>query len=444
MSFGLLDSALTRRGYVYTDFDEIWGERRTLEAWFEVEATLAEVQATLGIIPKEAARAIRANARVSDQFVDAVSQGGVGNPLIVGLDNIRKTIPPEHRGWVHYGATSQDILDTARALQIRESLDLMESHLIALRDTCERLAHEHAETVMVARTNGQQALPTTLGLRISRWKASLDRDLRRLQLCRDEALSVQFSGAAGTYASNGEDGPRIAEGLADQLDLTFRLLPWHADRDSITMLCCVVTILGQNLAKIAEDLFDMQRNEIGEAFEAMDAHLSGSSAMPQKRNPFAMMKTSVAARLAAGATATLLTQPPGAHERDHRQLEVERDVLPRTLVLVGGALEKLNGLFTRLTFNAAHLRRNAELDGPLILTENILMQMAPHIGHDRAHHVLQDFAAEYREKGTTLAAFVSRSPELSDALASVDLDRLSQPDSYTGLSAHLARQGEQD
>lgn len=291
---------------------------------------------------------------------------------------------------------------------------------------------------MVARTNGQHALPTTLGTRFARWLTALKADVRRINSCQEDALSIQFSGAAGTYASTGTLGPKIAQRLSETLGLTYRFVPWHADRSAITELCTMMAIHGQNLAKIAEDLFDMQRNEIGEAHEMMDAHLSGSSAMPQKKNPFSTMKISVAGRIAAGAAATLLTQPPAAHERDHRQLEVERDLLPRTLIAVEGAQRKLLALLPNLVFDVEQLAANLCYEGPLILTEHILMELAPTLGHEKAHDVLQEFASRYRESHISLQQFVNERPELQAALKDVDLDSLLAPDNYIGLSEEIS------
>ena len=159
MAFGILSSQLTRRGYVEPQMDAIWSEARTVKAWFTVEVALAGVQAELGIVPSEAAKAISAEVSRSADLVEAISQGGGGNPLVIGLDAIRKAVPAEHRGWVHFGATSQDILDTARALQIRESLDVIDERLRDLSEKVHTLAHKHKDTLMVARTNGNTPFP---------------------------------------------------------------------------------------------------------------------------------------------------------------------------------------------------------------------------------------------------------------------------------------------
>lgn len=439
MAFGAFESALSRKGYVRPEMAELWSERTTVQCWFDVEAALARVQSRLGMVPPDAADSISAAARVTDELVELIESGRAGNPLIAGLDAMRSAVPEAARGWIHFGATSQDILDTGRALQIGGSLDEVQAQLVLLDQAVSALAAAHADTVMVVRTNGQDAVPTTLGMRFARWLAELRRAADRLSQTRERTLVSQFSGAGGTYASMGATGLDVAREVSQELGLGFELVPWHASRDAITELLTNLAIYAQTLAKIAEDLFDMQRSDIAEAVEALDPHSSGSSTMPQKRNPFATMKISVAARIAAAAAAGVLTQPPGSFERDHRQLEVERDALPRVFVAVDGAATKLLGLLQRLTFNTERLRANATREGVLVLTEGIMMEFAPRIGHQVAHDLMQEFSAEYRTNGTTLTDFVTARPELARQLQGIDLHTLQEPESYLGLSAQIAR-----
>lgn len=438
MAFGVMESALSKKGYVTASMERLWAESATVQGWFDVEAALAATQADLGVIPAAAAVDIARAARVTDELMDRITGGQAGNSLVMGLDALRANTPEASRAWVHFGATTQDILDTGRSLQIKRSLDLIVDELDELTSAVGDLAEAHAATLMVARTNGQHAVPTTLGMRMARWLAELRRSRARLDAVRDRALMVQFSGAAGTYASMGEVKTRVAEGVASRLGLVFEPIPWHASRDGLVELCCTLAIYGQSLAKIAEDLFDMQRTDLSEAAEALDPHLSGSSTMPQKRNPFATMKISVAARMAAGAAATVLMQPPGSYERDHRQLEVERDALPRIFAAVEGATAKLIGLLPRLSFDTERLAANAAAEGVLLVSEGIMMALAPHVGHEAAHDLLQEFSAEHRANGVSLSEFIAARPAVADAVSTVDLVAISLPESYTGLSEEIS------
>ena len=238
MPVGALNSYISKKGYVTWDFEQIWLEPSQVQNIVTVEVTLAQVQAKLGMVPADAAQHIAHYSTISDELVEKVASGKVGNPLVAALDALRSEIPEDYRGWVHFGATSQDILDTARALQIKSSLDWLEQQLSDLDACISKLAEAHADTLMVARTNGQHALPTTLGMRFARWLAELRRSRRRLADVRPRAQLIQFSGAAGTYASMGELGTDVAKNMAKELDLTYEPIPWHASRDSITELCC--------------------------------------------------------------------------------------------------------------------------------------------------------------------------------------------------------------
>ena len=438
MPIGALNSEISKKGYVTPEFEKIWLEPAVVQNIVTVEVTLAKVQGELGMLPADASQKISQFSTIRPELVEKVEAGKIGNPLIAALDALRSEIPDAYRGWVHYGATSQDILDTARALQIKQSLDWLEEQLTELENLISSLAKEHSSTLMVARTNGQHALPTTLGMRFARWLAELRRCQSRLSDVRSRALLIQSSGAAGTYASMGNQGLEIAERMAKELGLVFEAVPWHASRDSITELCCALAIYGQSLAKIAEDLFDMQRTDLMEARESMDAHASGSSTMPQKLNPFSTMKISVGARLAAGMAATVLTQPPGSFERDHRQLEVERDALPQIFVAVEGAAQKLNKLLPRLSFSKENLSQATHKEGVLLLTESLMMHLAPILGQEKAHQLLQDFSAANRSQGTSFEEFLSSHPEVKKKAGDLDWDWLTDPKSYLGLSESIA------
>ncbi|WP_235750679.1 lyase family protein [Nigerium massiliense] len=430
-----------KRAYTTPTMEALWDERALLEAIVEVERALAGVEAELGLIPHKAADEIGA-AALSDAFMQRLAQGQVGNPLVGVLDALRAEVSEGGRAWIHYGATTQDILDTARALQIRGGTELLIAEADALADAVADLAERYATTPAVARTNGQHALPTTLGTRFARWLAEIERNRERLAGMRLRTERIQFSGAAGTYASLGEAGPRVADHLAAALGLRYEYQPWHASNDTMSELACTVAIWGQSLAKLAEDLFDMQRTDFGEAREDTDRHSSGSSTMPQKVNPFATMKIEVGGRLAAGMAATILMQPPASLERDHRLSEVQRDLIPQLFVAVEGSCAHMLELLPRVRFDEAALQRNLNAEGVLLLTESIMMELAPIIGRDVAHDLLQEFAQVHRESGVTLEDFIATRPEAAP-LSGVDFHALSEPSSASGLSAKLARDAAQ-
>lgn len=443
MGIGALNSSFQKKGHVTADMEAHWEEAQLIRKIFAVEAAMARTQGHMGIIPQEAAEAISDNAVASDELIEKAQSGGVGNLSVAVLDALRDAIPEDQRGWVHFGATTQDILDTARALQIKAATDLILERLNAVIAATANLAHEHARTLMVARTNGQYALPTTLGTRFARWNAELRRSRERLEAMRERTEQIQFTGAVGTLASFGEQGPELSRRLAKELELVYQPVSWHASSDTMTELASTVATLGQSLAKIAEDLFAMQQSDLVEAREDMDAHTSGSSTMPQKLNPFATMKISVGASMACGMAANMLTQAPATFERDHRQSEIHRNLIPQIFVAVDGALEKLDQLFPRLRFDAQALEDNVKSAGVSLMTEGIMMELAPHIGHSAAHDVLQEFARDNRENGTCLEEFCAAHPKLAGLTEKLDLESLTNPANYIGQAVEIAESAQE-
>lgn len=440
MAISLTDSVLTQYNFTTPEMRELWSEKSTVQSWFNVEVALAKAQAEMGVIPPEAAHAIEEGAVVTDDRIAEIGSKGAGHPLVLALDNLRAHLSEVGKPWVHYGATTQDILDTARVLMIRQALDLIDSALEDLDTAISAFTLDHADTLIAQRTNGQLAVPGTLGLRGARWLAELRRGRDRIRDERLRILCVQFSGAAGTYASFGEAEESYAIGLAKQLNLRFDIVSWHSSRDSYVALVALLGVIARTLSKISDDLFDMQRTDIGEAFERLDMHTSGSTTMPQKRNPFATLQVTENARLAVGAAVTLMVQPPDLLERDPRQFEIERDVLPRVFTFVHKALVDLANLLPRIEVDKERMAQNARAEGPLIVTEGIMMKLAPVLGHEVAHDLLQDFSREWRASGVGLPEFIERYPDLNEQLKNLDLEVLSQPDWYTGISERIARE----
>ncbi|WP_311777211.1 lyase family protein [Trueperella abortisuis] len=438
MAISLVDSVLTSANYTTKEMRDLWGEKATLQSWFDVEVALAEVQARLGAIPAEAATAIKAAATITDERVAQIGKDGAGHPLVLALDNLRAHTSDAGKPWVHFGATTQDILDTGRVLQIRQGLDLIDDALEKADAAISAFTIEHADTLMAQRTNGQLAVPGTLGLRGARWLSELRRGRERLSQERERVLCVQFSGAAGTYASFGDAEDSFAVGLAEQLQLRFDPVSWHSSRDSYSALIAMLAVLARSANKVGDDLFEMQRTDLSEASEVLDMHTSGSTTMPQKRNPFATMAIAANARLAVASAVALLVQPPDLLERDPRQFEVERDVFPRVFTYTHKALMDIVDLLPRIQIDKERLAENARQEGPLIVTEGIMMKLAPALGHEAAHDLLQDFAKEYRSSGISLADFVKRIPDVNKQLKDVDLHNLARPDWYTGISARIA------
>lgn len=438
MGTGSINSELYKRGYTSPEMETIWDEKHVIQAILDVEAAFSETQSNLGMIPKEAAQSIRKAAVCSPELEQKALNGDIGNPLVASLDALRSQVPKDAVGWVHFGATTQDILDTARATQIKQSNNLIGKSLNDLISKTTSLSHKYAKTLMVARTNGKHALPTTLGMRFARWNESLKRARNSFNECRPRCEMIQFSGAVGTYASMGKYKTKVAESLAKQLGLTFEVIPWHSSRESITELCCDLAIIAQVIDKIAQDLFDMQTTDLSEAREIANAHASGSSTMPQKVNPFSTMRLTVNARLCEGLASSVLLAPTPTFERDFRHTEIERNAVPQIYISAHACITKLNQLLDRMVFDENAMMENLKHEGPLLLTEHIMMELASHIGQEKAHDILQAYAKEYRENHIKIQDYLSNDPDTKALVKDIDWDNVLDPKSYIGLSAYLS------
>lgn len=372
-------------------------------AMLEVEAALAEVQAGLGIIPSEAATAIAKTARALQinpaQLAEGVARSGVPVPALVKA--LRAELDQPHGDQVHWGATSQDIVDTALALRYRAALEILETRLGAVIDTLAEQSTSHAHTIMAARTRGQLATPTTLGLRIAQWAQPLidcERDLGRV---RERALRVQFGGASGNQAATAPDGPAIADGLARALGLSASP-PWHTDRSGLRALAVWCSTLTSALGKIAQDMAILSRGEIAEAFGGTGG---GSSTMPHKSNPVTAEAILSLAKLATVYDAGLAAASIHAEERDGAHWTVEWQLLPDLMVVCGKALAKSLVLVETLTADPEGMARRIAA-APEMMAEAAVFALSREFGRQKATALVTDA--------------ISRPEPLPEALAVLD------------------------
>ncbi|MCQ0971634.1 lyase family protein [Paracoccus sp. TK19116] len=356
--------------------DAILGDPETLalidgdaqiRAMLQVEVALATAQARLGMIPDDAARAIAAAAQGlipdPDEMRKGTASAGIAAQPVV---NALKSACPDHAGHVHFGATSQDIVDSALVLALREALTLLAARLQAVTDTLDRRADDFADQAIPARTRFQNAMPTTLGAKIAVWRAPLVRDSERLEELRPRLLVLSLHGAAGTSAAFGENGPALRKALADNLGLTAPDLPWHATRDTMVELGNWLALVTGSLGKMGADLILMGQSGIG---EVMAGAGGASSTMPQKANPVAAEALVSIARLNAGAIGTLHQAMIHAQERDGSALAIEWAVLPDMLVRTGAALRLAQDLVETLRPNADLIEASFATDRGMMMAE---------------------------------------------------------------------------
>src|SRR5713226_1992408 len=355
--------------------------RAHVRGMLRFEAALARAEARAGIIPQEAATVITANCReelfdVAALYREAAVAGTPAIPLVLMLT---ARVAGDAQKYVHWGATSQDAIDTALMLQMRDGIDLLISGLLEVCSACAALAEQHRRTPMAGRTLLQQALPITFGLKAARWLALATRQVRALREHRGRSLAVQLGGAAGTLASLGDSGLRVVELLAAELNLPVPDMPWHSERDRVAEIAVTLGIVSGAMVKIASDVVLLAQTEVGEASEAAAPAKGGSSAMPQKHNPVDAINAIASARLAIGEVPVILSAMTQEHERAVGGWQAEWVALPNLFRYTSSAVEHVRGMISGLKVDSARMSANLELTQGLIMAESLTMALAPHV-----------------------------------------------------------------
>lgn len=411
------------------------GSRAWLAAMLEAESALAGALADVGVIPAEAAAAIGASCADPDRF-DLGSLGRAardgGNPVIPLVAALTEAVPGDARAFVHWGATSQDILDTAAALVSRRAVALVDTHLAGLASACAAQARRHRATLMPGRTLLQAALPITFGFKAAGWLAAT-LDARRILGAPSERLAGQLGGAVGTLAALGADGPAVARRFAQITGLPEPLIPWHTARQRVAELGCALAIVAGTAAKITGDIALLAQTEVGEAAEPAPPGRGGSSTLPHKRNPVAAAAVSTAARRCSALVPVLLGALVAEHERALGGWQAEWETLSELLALAGSAAaragETVAGLEVHVTAMAANLARG----GGVLLAERVSFALAAVIGRAEAKDHIARLARRVAEGGD-FAAELRADPVVAAAIDVATLDDLLEPAAYLGAT----------
>ena len=405
-----------------------------LQAMLDVEAALAEVEAQLGIIPREAVQPIQSAAHADRYDVraletEAVADGNLAIPLVRHLTRQVAAIDPRAAHYVHWGATSQDIIDTALVLQLQRAAPAIVTDLDRVCVAAAAHARRHVDTAMPGRTWLQQSTPITFGVKAAGWLDAVAREQRVLAAALDDVRVVQFGGASGTLASLGDRGLEVAGHLARRLGLLLPDIPWHAHRDRLARFACALGVTCGTLGKIARDVSLLAQTEVGEAAEGKSG---GSSAMPHKQNPVNASIVLAAAVRAPGLVATMLAAMPQEHERGLGGWQAEWTTLPELVVLTGDALRAAAAMLEGLVVNEARMRENLQTTGGLIASEAIAMALAAHVGRSEAHRLVEDAARRARGDGVTFADALAADPVVTRYLTRAEIEQQLMPERYIG------------
>ena len=415
----------------------VWSDRATVQAVLDVEAALAAAQARLGLIPAAAASAIGAAADAGRYDLDALAAGALrsGTLAIPLVRALTEAAGPAAAGHVHFGATSQDVLDTGMALQARKAVALLQQTGAAAVGALARLAREHAETPMLGRTLLQPGPPITFGLKAAGWLGAVERSLARVGDAAESALVLQFGGAVGTLASLGERGVAVSEALGEALGLPVPDAPWHAQRDRLAALGCAVAVLVGALAKVARDVSLLMQAELGEASEPPGAGRGGSSTMPHKANPVASVVILAAAARAPGLAAGLLAGLAQEHERAAGGWQAEAAALAELFLCASGALREAATMLAGLVVHADRMAGNIARMRGLTLSERLMLRLAPTLGRGEAHALAERLVAQCARGSGTLHEAAAADPQVAAVLDPDALALLFDPATYLGSTA---------
>lgn len=435
MGSTVFDSVLFRDMFGTAEMRAVFTDEALVGRYIEAEVALARAQARMGVVPVAAAEAIGAAAKSIRIDFDKLRHETeiVGYPILPLVHQLSDAAGEAGR-YVHWGATTQDIMDTANVLQIRAALQIIARDLRETRDILAAMARKYRDTPMAGRTHLQQALPVTFGYKAAVWLSSIDRHIARVDQALPRILLGEFSGAAGTLASVGTDGLEMQKLFCEELGLNQPSITWHVARDGIAEAVTLLGLITGSLGKIATDVMLMSATEFGEVSEPFVPGRGASSTMPQKRNPISSELMLAAAKAVRQHVATMLDGMVHDFERATGPWHLEWVSLPESFLLTASSLANAKFMLAGLVVHEQQMRDNLDLTHGLIVAEAVMMAAAPKLGRQHAHDVVYDACRKAIEGGGQLADILAGMPEISDALGGTEaIRRHCDPANYLGL-----------
>jgi 3-carboxy-cis,cis-muconate cycloisomerase len=435
----VIDSALFRDQFGTEAMRRIFSDESTVQRWLDVEAALAKVQGEMGIIPQSAADEIRLKARV--ELIDLAElkaeMDRTAHPIVPLLRAIKRVCEGNAGEFVHWGATTQDIVDTGTILQVRDGLDEVHRNLTKLYENVCALAERYRDQTMVARSHGQHALPITFGFKAAVWAEELRRNLTRFGQMRERVLVGQFSGAVGTLAALDGRGIEVQQRLFESLGLGCPVITWHVSRDSIAEMACVMAIVAGTVGKIAHEVYSLQKTETAELEEPFNEGKVGSSTMPHKRNPPACETVVALARAVRALAPSALEGVMAEHERDKVVLQSEREFIPRLFSMTDAALTKMVAVTAKLNVRTENMEQNLFVQNGLLMSEPVMMKLGATLGRQEAHEIVYAICMEVFARGGSLKEALMQAPQIQGRLSEAQIDAMLDPHAYTGQAGEF-------
>ena len=436
MAASIIDSSIFQGIFTTDAMRQVWSDENRTTKYVDIERALAIVQARLGLIPQEAADEIVSHCHIDKIDMKRLREQTerIGYPILGVVTQINQLCRDKLGEYVHWGATTQDITDTATVLQIREALVLVDDELAAIATALARLAREHRLTPVIGRSNLQQAIPVTFGYKMAGILSAILRHRERIAQLRERVLVGEFAGAAGTLASLEAGAMETQAGLCAELGLKQPVIAWHTIRDNIAEVGSVIGLIGGTLGKLSMDVKLMMQTEVGEVYEPYHHGRGSSSTMPQKRNPISSAYTHGAISVLRQHAAALMDAMVADHERSTGPWQIEWIVLPEAFCLLAGALKQMRTVVEGLQVDAEAMMRNIEMTGGLVMSEAVMMGLGRYIGREYAHDLVYDLCRESLAKKVPLIDLLAAHPEINRHVDRAALLRMLDPVNYLGQS----------
>jgi adenylosuccinate lyase len=436
MPTSVFDATLLKHLWGTEELRSIFSDENRVQKWYDYEAALARAQAELGIIPKAAAAEITAKAKVANVDLEAIAADirRIKHPLVPAVRALQAICAGDHGEYLHFGPTTQDVLDSGMMLQVREAHAIFLRDLRAVGRELYRLAETHKTTPMAGRTHAVQALPITFGHKCAVWLAETGRNLERLTQLEARVFVGSLVGAVGTKASFGEQAFEVEQKVMRDLGLGVAEVSWQPSRDRFVEYVGVLGLIGGSLANIANEIITLAHTEIDELAEPFSEGKVGSSTMPHKRNPSSCESVATVGRVLRYTVALMHDALLHEHERDASAWRIEWKAVPEACLMTAMMLAQMKYILAGLEVHVDKMRRNLDALGGFLMSERVMFALADKIGKQTAHEVVYHASMQGYTQGITFEQALMASPEAKDAISTGELQALLDPTTYVGLA----------
>lgn len=442
MACNMLDSSLYRNSFSTPVMREIFDDKQIIKNILEIEAALAATQGEMGLIPKEAADEICKQATEGNLDIPGIEAEiiRVGHSLVPILQAFEKVCKDNLGEYVHMGATTQDIIDTAFIMCMKKGVEVIYKDMLEIEVLMADMAEKYRDTVMAGRSHTQQALPITFGYKVAVWASEHRRNIERLEACMERCFAGEMAGAVGTMAGFGPNGLEVSRRTIERLGLTVPDVAWHTSRDRIAEICTTLTIIAYSFGKMGAELAMLQMTEIGEVAEGFVKGSVGSSTMPHKRNPNTLESLTMLARLIKGNMDAAIESMFCAHERDGALWKIEWKAANEVVILAGSSAMRAKKVFAGLTVNAKKMRENLDIQRGLMQSEGIMLALGEKIGKQTAHGIVYQISMDTFEQNADFCEMLLKNEIVAANMTEEEIRKILDPEGYVGQSGEIVDQ----